>query len=116
MHWLSGTRATPGRLTARLARLYIPESGPVTEVLDAPARELPELDVVAEDFVLGSSRLGHLELDAQNLRSGRTGAWQVKRLQIDNPDGHISGSGQWQRETGSSKRRMELAITLDVVN
>jgi uncharacterized protein (TIGR02099 family) len=116
MHWLSGTRSAPGRLTARLARLYIPESGPVTEVLDAPARELPELDVVAEDFVLGSSRLGHLELDAQNLRSGRSSAWQVKRLQIDNPDGHISGSGQWQREPGSPQRRMELAITMDVVN
>jgi uncharacterized protein YhdP len=116
MHWQPGTRSAPGKLTARLARLYIPESEPVTEVLDAPVRELPELDVVAEDFVLGSSRLGHLELDAQNLRSGRAGAWQLKRLQIDNPDGHISGSGQWQRLSTSPKRRMELAMTVDVVN
>jgi uncharacterized protein (TIGR02099 family) len=116
MHWSSGTHSAPGRLTARLARLYIPESEPVTEVLDAPVRELPELDVVAEDFVLGSSRLGHLELDAQNIRSNRSNAWQVKRLQIDNPDGHISGSGQWEREPGSQKRRMTLTMTLDVVN
>jgi uncharacterized protein (TIGR02099 family) len=116
MHWLSGTRSVPGKLTARLARLYIPESEPVTQVLDQPVRELPELDVVAEDFVLGSSRLGHLELDAQNFRSNHGISWQVKRLQIDNPDGHIAGSGQWQHEPGLQKRRMTLTISVDVVN
>ncbi|HWY73168.1 MAG TPA: YhdP family protein, partial [Burkholderiaceae bacterium] len=118
MHWQSGTRGTPGKLTARLARLIIPEGARegVTEVLDAPVRELPELDVVAQDFVLGSSHLGHLELSAQNSRSGRSNTWQLKRLQIDNPDGHIAGSGQWQREPGSQKRRMTLSITLDVVD
>jgi uncharacterized protein (TIGR02099 family) len=118
LHWVSGTRASPGHLTARLARLFIPESARegVTEVLDAPVRELPELDVVAEDFVLGSSRLGHLELDAQNSRVGRSNTWQLKRLQIDNPDGHITGSGQWQREPASRKRRMMLSLTLDVVD
>ena len=118
LHWASGTRSAPGKLTARLARLRIPESArePVAEVLDAPVRELPELDVVADDFVLGSSQLGHLELDAQNLRSGRSNTWQLKRLQIDNPDGHISGSGQWEREPGSQKRRMTLAITLEMVD
>jgi uncharacterized protein (TIGR02099 family) len=116
LHWVSGTRPSPGRLTARLVRLIIPESGTVTEVLDAPTREMPELDVVADDFVLGSSRLGHLELDAQNSSAGRSSAWQLKRLQIDNPDGHIAGAGQWQREPGSPKRRMTLAITVDAVN
>jgi uncharacterized protein (TIGR02099 family) len=118
LHWVSGTRSAPGKLTARLARLMIPESArePVTEVLDAPVRELPELDVVADDFVLGSSRLGRLELDARNVRSGRSNTWQLKRVQIDDPDGHISGSGQWEREPGSLKRRMTFAITLDVVN
>ena len=118
LHWVSGTRTTPGKLTARLARLLIPESArePVAEVLDAPVRELPELDVVADDFVLGSSRLGHLELDAQNSGTGRINSWQVKRLLIDNPDGRMSGTGQWQREPGSPRRRMSLAITLDVVN
>jgi uncharacterized protein (TIGR02099 family) len=118
LHWLSGTRSAPGHLTARLARLTIPESAreQVTEVLDAPARELPELDVVADDFVLGSSRLGRLELDAQNSGGGRTNTWQVKRLQIENPDARISGTGQWQREPGSQARRMSLAIALDIVN
>jgi uncharacterized protein (TIGR02099 family) len=116
LHWTSGTHSTPGRLTARLARLIIPESETVTEVLDAPSRDLPELDVVADDFVLGSTRLGHLELDAQSSVVGRSNAWQLKRLQIDNPDGHISGSGQWQREPGSPRRRMTLSITVDVVN
>ena len=116
LNWASGARSSPGRLTARLAHLVIPESASVTEVLDAPTRELPELDVVADEFVLGSTKLGHLELDAQNSGGGRTNVWQLKRLQIDNPDGHVSGTGQWQREPGSPKRRMTLAITLDIVN
>jgi uncharacterized protein (TIGR02099 family) len=118
LHWVSGTRSTPGKLTARLAKLLIPESArePVAEVLDAPVRELPELDVVADDFVLGSSRLGHLELNAHNVRSGRSNTWQLKRLQIEDDDGHISGTGQWEREPGSQKRRMTLAIALDVVD
>jgi uncharacterized protein YhdP len=118
LHWVSGTRSSPGHLTARLARLIIPESARqgVTEVLDAPVRELPELDIVADKFVLGSSDLGHLELAAQNSRDGRSNTWQLKRLQIDNPDGHITGSGQWQREPASRKRRMTLSITLDIVD
>jgi uncharacterized protein YhdP len=118
LHWVSGTRSAPGKLTARLARLTIPESArqPVAEVLDAPTRELPELDVVAEDFVLGSSHLGRLELDAQISGSGRSNSWQVKRLLIDNPDGRISATGQWQREPGSQSRRMSLAMVLDIVN
>jgi len=84
--------------------------------LDAPARELPELDVTADDFVLGTSHLGRLELDAQNTGSGRNNSWQVKRLLIDDPDGKITASGQWQREPGSQGRRMSLAVTLEVVN
>ncbi len=118
LHWMAGARGAQGRLTARLARLTIPESArePVAEVLDAPTRELPELDVVADDFVLGASRLGHLELDAQNTGSGRTRSWQVRRLLIDNPDSRISGTGQWQREPGLQTRRMSLAVTLEMTN
>jgi uncharacterized protein YhdP len=118
LHWAPGSRSAPGRLTARLARLAIPETArePVAEVLDAPARELPELDVVAEDFVLGSSRLGRLELDAQNSGSGRATSWQVKHLLIENPDGRISATGQWQREPGSPGRHMSLAMALDITN
>ncbi|MBV8211094.1 MAG: TIGR02099 family protein [Burkholderiaceae bacterium] len=116
LSWMPGPHSAPGRLTARLAHLVIPEGASVTEVLDAPSRELPELDVVADDFVLGSTKLGHLELDAQNSGGGRTNVWQLKRLQIDNPDGHVSGVGQWQREPGTQKRKMTLAITLDIVN
>jgi len=118
LHWLAGARPGQGKLTARLAHLTIPESArePVAEVLDAPAHELPELDVIADDFVLGSSRLGRLELDAQNVGSGRGREWQLKRLLIDNPDGKLAGSGQWQREPGTRSRRMTLSMTLDVVN
>jgi uncharacterized protein YhdP len=55
-------------------------------------------------------------VDAHNAGSDRNNSWQVKRLQIDNPDGHISGTGQWQREPGSQGRRMSLAVALDMVN
>lgn len=121
LHWVSTAGpagGSQGRLTARLAHLSIPESArePVAEVLDAPARELPELEVVADDFVLGSSKLGRLELNAQNVGSGKSRSWQVKRLLIDNPDGRITGTGVWQREPGSQARRMSMAMSLDIFN
>ncbi len=118
--WAAAQRGVPGRLTARLARLTIPEQKKqqVAQLLDAPPNEIPALDIVADDFVLGSARLGHLELEAQNSGAGRNNAWLLQRLEIVNPDGKLSGSGQWEREAGSGAgpRRMDLKLSLEIAN
>ncbi|NBQ89483.1 MAG: hypothetical protein EBU07_18890, partial [Betaproteobacteria bacterium] len=57
-----------GRVVARLKRLQIPDNTPPGEGTARPEsqRELPALDVVTEDLVLRSKKLGRLELQAVN--------------------------------------------------
>ena len=136
--WLRPAQAgQEARISARLARLTIPDAqrGELTELLDAPVSEMPALDVVADNFELGHRKLGHLELSAQNLaRSGGGGGggggsdnvrgrdWQLQKLEIVNPDGKLSASGQWARDTTKDSkernpaRRMTLNFVLDYSN
>lgn len=116
--WREPKRGSQGRISARLARLTIPEADrrEVTELLDAPASDMPAFDVIAEDFVLGTRKLGRLELVAQNVGAGQANTWQLQKLALDTPEARLSASGQWTREAGSNARRMTLALSLDVAN
>jgi uncharacterized protein (TIGR02099 family) len=117
----AGASAGP-RITARLARLTIPDTQRehVTALLDAPVTEVPGLDVIAERFELGGKALGRLELQAANVGRGQSAAWQLQKLEINNADARMSATGQWAREPGSSAtnvaRRMNLALTIDFNN
>ncbi len=109
---------TGSRITARLARLSIPESqrDQVTALLDAPAAEVPGLDVIAENFELGGKSLGRLELQASNVGRGANATWQLQKLEIVNPEARMLGSGQWGREPGGAARRMNLALAIEFSN
>jgi uncharacterized protein (TIGR02099 family) len=113
----SSVHGGAGRVTAKLARLGIPErqktQGPAPPG-DLPT-DLPELDIQAEQFELGSIKLGRLEVQAQNQPSAHGETWQLQRLAISNPDGHLAGSGQWQRDA-SGARSMALKFTLGITN
>jgi uncharacterized protein (TIGR02099 family) len=110
------------RITARLARLTIPDTQreQVTALLDAPVTEVPGLDVIAERFELGGKALGRLELQAANVGRGQSAAWQLQKLEITNADARMSATGQWAREPGSTAasiaRRMNLALSIDFNN
>lgn len=80
--------------------------GAAGEVDEAPPRRLPALDVVAEDFRLRGIALGRLELFARN----RGGLWQLERFGLDNTDGRLAGSGQWQ---AAGRQRTRLDFRLD---
>lgn len=58
---------------------------------EAPPRQLPGVDIVAERFALRGKDLGRLEVFARN----RDRVWQLERLTLVSPDGRLSGSGQW---------------------
>jgi uncharacterized protein (TIGR02099 family) len=97
-----------GKVTARLSQLFVPESSAadVTDLLEGSneATTIPALDVVADNFELFNKKLGHLELVADNVRTG-SGAreWRFSRLQLTNPDAELRASGKWlPREAGNS--------------
>jgi len=115
LRWVDTAPAGRGRLTARLAKLSIPERDKkqVSELLSTPPTDFPELDIVADDFSLGTRDLGRLELTAQSSGDPAHRVWNLTKLTITNPDGNFSGSGAWQRDGAGSARRMDLNFALN---
>jgi len=116
--WREGATASQqGRLTARLARLIIPQSATseVSSLLASSPRELPSLDIVAESFELRGKRLGHLELLADNGRGGARREWRVQKMTLTNDDAKLEASGAWTPEAGNA-RVMSLNFNLAAGN
>ena len=79
------------KLQARMARFDVPLDVPGSAPARA-ARELPAVDLVAEDFGFRGKRFGRVEIVAQ-----RDGAdWRVERLSMQNPEGSVRGEGLWR--------------------
>jgi uncharacterized protein (TIGR02099 family) len=79
------------KLQARMARFDVPPDVPGGAPARA-ARELPAVDLVAEDFGFRGKRFGRVEILAR-----RDGAdWRVERVAMQNPEGSLSGSGLWR--------------------
>lgn len=96
-----------GRLSARLKHLTLDSSPGARADTTEEARELPALDIIADDFSLGARRLGRLELQARN----EGGLWHLERILASNPFGTLSGKGQWQ--TGGAKNRTQLEFKVE---
>ena len=104
-----------GMLKARLQRLALgaehgedaaAEPAAVEETLpdEVPSR-LPALDIVAERFSLRGLDLGKLNVQARN--SG--GVWYLDAVSVENPDGRLSGSGQW-RQGGRAQTELDFRL------
>ncbi len=119
VNWRMPRGDSPGRVSARLARLLIPENErtEMPEVFDTPAEEVaPALDIVVDSFELGTFKLGRLELVAQNTMPGVSSEWQLQRLEIANPDARMHATGRWYREPGAKRRTMALDMALEFNN
>lgn len=84
-----------GRLRARLSFLTIPDAAPAKLGVPTEAtkeKELPALDVVAENFSAKQKKLGKLEL----LAVQEDEDWRIEKLRISNPDGSLQMDGLWQ--------------------
>jgi uncharacterized protein (TIGR02099 family) len=105
-----------GKLMARLKQFTLPEASPHARELaqqhpgasdDTSHKDLPELDLTADSFVLHEKSLGKLTLVADNV--GRD--WNIKNLQIASPDGSLTAKGVWQNY--SAQPHTELNLHLD---
>jgi len=84
-----------GRLVARFTRLAVPEDSPGAKPGET-ARELPAVDIVAEDFTHRGRKLGRLEVLAKHEGSVDQRAWRIERLAMTNSDSALAGSGLWK--------------------
>jgi uncharacterized protein (TIGR02099 family) len=102
-----------GKVTARMKNLVIPPAtvvrAPVTSEREPPT-DLPALEVTAEQFQIGQTNLGKLELNA--LPDGRD--WKIERLRIVNADSTIQADGAWQGWL--SQPRTMLNVKLEVAD
>ncbi len=111
-----------GQLFARLSRLnLLPASARVVEsLLEAPPISLPTLDIVVDALELRGKQLGRVEIEAVNTDKGlaQTPAareWQLKKFNIDVPEGSLRSTGRWlAAREGSPWRKSEMNFVLDV--
>ncbi|MCV2353561.1 TIGR02099 family protein [Paucibacter sp. B2R-40] len=108
--------AQPARVFARLSRLSLPhqEADGVGQVLDSQPGNVPDLDIVVDDFELRGKRLGRLEIEAQ--ASGPAHDWRLSKLQLKAPDAVLNATGQWLNEPGRALRRTQLDWKLELLD
>ena len=98
-----------GRIVARLRHLAVPGEAPDAMADEAHQRELPALDVVADNFVIGDTKLGRLELVAVN----QVRDWRIERLVLSTPESTLTADGYWQswaaRPSTSMNVRLEVS-------
>lgn len=95
------------KLTARMARFDVPEETPGA-VAPGARRELPDLDLVAEDFGFRGMRLGRVEIVARHEGPD----WRIERLWMESPEGSLAGSGVWRTgEMQSTTLALDLQST-----
>ncbi|MCL1886526.1 MAG: TIGR02099 family protein [Betaproteobacteria bacterium] len=107
-----------GKLTARLASLTIPRlrSEKIEDVVKrSHVRQIPAIDIVADDVTLFDIKLGRTELVANNVISPAGKEWRISHLSVSNPDAKLQSSGNWAVDsTGSQRTRMNYE--LDIYN
>ena len=97
-----------GRVSARLSHFTFPEPTPGKLADEAPPKELPGLDIVADNLLVRDKKLGRLELAAANV--GRD--WRIETLTLTTPDSQLSADGLWQ--VSSAQQRTNLNLKLEI--
>jgi uncharacterized protein YhdP len=96
-----------GRLVARLKQLSMTASTTATSggAGDQLNELLPGLDIEVEQFNLRGKDFGKVKVNADN----RDGQWDAK-LEIDNPDGNLTGSGTWRRRPRAPDTQLQFKL------
>jgi uncharacterized protein (TIGR02099 family) len=97
-----------GRVSARLSHFTFPEPTPGKLAEEIPPKELPGLDIVADNLLVHGKKLGRLELAAAN--EGRD--WRIEKLTLTTPDSLLSADGLWQ--VSGAQQRTNLNLKLDI--
>lgn len=99
-----------GKIMARLTNLNVPAKSPkIDNLAPTPKTEsrklkYPDLDIVADSFVLGKKDLGKLELQA----SERGDDWRINELRISNPDSVLTADGEWHNWRRNPNTQMNV--------
>jgi uncharacterized protein (TIGR02099 family) len=102
-----------GKLTARFRKLVIPPALTTTAPGAIPAqgpagkmRELPALDLIADQFQFKDKQLGKLEFNAVPEERD----WRIDKLHISNPESTFSGNGVWKSALSQPHTQLSLRL------
>lgn len=111
-------------LQARLSRLWLEKSKKSDEasesdaMSDSIAEDWPVVDLSVEDFRVGERAWGKLEVQASPVAATRS--WEILKFALTNPDGVLSGQGQWSMlkspARGAPRSRTSLSVELQLKN
>ena len=99
-----------GRVIAQLSHFTFPEPTPGKLPEEAPPKELPGLDIIADNLVVGDKKLGRLELAAEN--EGLD--WRIEKLTLTTAEALLAADGVWQGV--ARQQRTSLNLKLEVSN
>jgi len=105
VHWRAQGK---GRVSAQLSHFTFPEPTPGKAADDVPPKELPGLDIVADNLVVHDRKLGRLELTAANAGLD----WRIEKLTLTTPESRLSADGLWQG--AAAQQRTSLNLKLEV--
>ncbi len=105
VHWRSQGK---GRVSAQLTHFTFPKSTPGKAANTAPTKELPALDIVADNLVVGDKKLGRLELTAAN--EGLD--WRIDRLTLTTPESSLSADGLWRGVAAQQRTSVNLKLEI----
>ncbi|WP_435627038.1 YhdP family protein [Candidatus Ferrigenium straubiae] len=107
-----------GKLTARLQNLLwsgnggtatAPASVQAVRVTPASPGSLPALQVSVENFQMKDKQIGRLEL----VGHPEGNDWRMRRLNIANPDGSLTGDGVWRGgQAGGAQTQVNLLLQI----
>ncbi len=95
-----------GRLVARMTRFSVPEDAPGAKPGEG-MKDLPALDIVADEFTHRGRKLGRVEVQARHEGSD----WRMDKIAVTNPDSALSGTGLWKQGVPS---RTSINFKLEV--
>jgi uncharacterized protein (TIGR02099 family) len=95
-----------GRLVARMSRFSVPEDAPGAKPGEG-MKQLPALDVVADDFTHRGRKLGRVEVQARHENRD----WRLDKIAVTNSDSALSGTGLWKQGEAS---RTSINFKLEV--
>jgi len=102
-----------GMIVGRFSRLQLP--APTAELEPTPepgtprpgrGRDLPSVDVAADDFRMGQHQFGKLVL----LAVPNGADWRIERLELISPDGAFSVNGLWQAWAVNPRTQINLKL------
>ena len=99
-----------GRIVARLKHFTVPDAAPGAASVEPPAKDLPALDIIADNFVARDRKLGRLELSAIN----QSRDWKIERLVLSNPESMLNAEGVWQ--SWAARPSISVNVRLEVTD